>query len=429
MTEGLTMLDTYRVPAENLTPLRAKLAKITKQAVKLGLPPVTLTEVRRETEPYEELDVLTGEKILKARIWVIIQVHGSQPKLAGWQFVATLAPSDEGTIISAVPGQTVPEQYRNTDAHCDHCHTVRRRREIYVVRHEDGRTAQVGSNCLRDFLGGTDPQAVADYAQMLGAFALSAASGDPLDPRFQGEAAWPLDYFLTWVAYVIRKAGWCSRSAANAAMDRGQSKTATASWVLDLLRPGENTEKRVWINRHGRPVLLEADQQLAETAISWAQGVTAENDYLHNLGVIARTGAVTYRTSGLAASIIAAYQKTLEQAQEKAERAQAPDIPDFTGRHTFAGTIISVKAGQEYYGHRGPRKMLVQAEAGWRVYGSLPAELERQCMAQGGQDYRDPVGATVTLAASIKRSEKDPKFGFFSRPTLKAVTFPTTVDA
>jgi len=55
-------------------------------------------------------------------------------------------------------------------------------------------------------------------------------------------------------------------------------------------------------------------------------------------------------------------------------------------------------------------KMLVQAEAGWKVWGSRPSSLSDIA-----------AGAKVEFVAQVEPSRDDNKFGFFKRPTQAVV--------
>lgn len=92
-------------------------------------------------------------------------------------------------------------------------------------------------------------------------------------------------------------------------------------------------------------------------------------------------------------------------AKRAAETEAAKPVPATDERITIRGKVISTKAPGEY--DVFPQtKVLVQHADGWKVWGSLPsalASVER--------------GALVEFSAKIKPSDRDPKFGFFSRPT------------
>lgn len=91
------------------------------------------------------------------------------------------------------------------------------------------------------------------------------------------------------------------------------------------------------------------------------------------------------------------------KAEREAEALLAKDVPE--GRFQVTGVILSVKEpdmSQQFPAWR----MTVKTADGYRVFGSVPAALK-------GVDK----GAMVTFSAEVKRSDRDAKFGFYSRPT------------
>lgn len=90
-------------------------------------------------------------------------------------------------------------------------------------------------------------------------------------------------------------------------------------------------------------------------------------------------------------------------AQRAAEHEAAASLPA-AGRIAIKGEVVSIKRadGINLFSDR----MIVKHADGWKVMGTLPAALD---------DAK--VGDVVEFSAAIKPSDRDPKFGFFSRPT------------
>lgn len=102
--------------------------------------------------------------------------------------------------------------------------------------------------------------------------------------------------------------------------------------------------------------------------------------------------------------------RAVTQAQRQAEADKAAPVPVVAKRMTVRGKVLSIKAPDYDRGECGPVRMLVQHATGWKVWGSLPsnlADLQR--------------GAEVEFDAAVKPSDRDTKFGFFSRPTKARV--------
>jgi hypothetical protein len=90
------------------------------------------------------------------------------------------------------------------------------------------------------------------------------------------------------------------------------------------------------------------------------------------------------------------------EAERKAERDAAAPCPK--GKHTVRGLIVSIKDKETMYGLT--LKATVKSTEGFLVWGTLPKAV---IMAN--------VGDEIEFSATIEPSERDPKFGFFRRPT------------
>lgn len=90
------------------------------------------------------------------------------------------------------------------------------------------------------------------------------------------------------------------------------------------------------------------------------------------------------------------------EAESAALLASGATVP--IGRQEVSGTVKSLKFVDNAYG--GSLKMLVALDNGTRVYGTVPNSI---C------DVHD--GDRVTFTATFKASDRDPLFGFYSRPT------------
>lgn len=105
------------------------------------------------------------------------------------------------------------------------------------------------------------------------------------------------------------------------------------------------------------------------------------------------------------------------QAKRAAEKALAADVPE--GRQTIKGEVLKTEVRDGMYGTEF--KMAVKAEAGFVLWGTIPDNLRLFDDAATGYQRRLTKGDRIELTATIERSEKDPKFGFFKRPKAKLV--------
>lgn len=164
------------------------------------------------------------------------------------------------------------------------------------------------------------------------------------------------------------------------------------------------------------------------------EGGYAENTIKDIVGKLALYGDITAKQAKFVSNLLA----------QIAERA-LPAAPVPAGRYTVRGEVLSTKAVDSFYGTQ--LKMLVKDETGFKVYGSIPGNLElvtgpvREYLPQSevryyeergngrmGQDadgryyleYETQRGLErgdkVEFYATLTPSDDDPKFGFFKRP-------------
>lgn len=114
----------------------------------------------------------------------------------------------------------------------------------------------------------------------------------------------------------------------------------------------------------------------------------------------------------LAAAEKAIAKSVEKQAAKEAAVASLQPLPE--GRFEYTGIIASVKVVENIYSYHGGStvKMLVETDLGYRLYGTMPSELVRQLWGT----TEDGVGQRVKFTASAKLSDRDPLFGYFSRP-------------
>lgn len=354
------MRETYVIPAGNLAEFEHQLAQLNKRAKRLGVEPIRFTTSHAFAD-HAYRDPQTGERCLwrdhevsrdddgkfvvgeerqfdghsfafgqdepitligVVEPWLHLTVEGETPKFAGWRFIATLSPltGDEGdteNLVSAVPGEECPAEYRSRIGECDHCNAKRRRRETFVVSHDDGQTKMVGRQCLKDFLGHKNPHSLASMAQLLGELRCLCDGAGDIDGFGGGSrqvSAWNLDHFLSQTAASVRLNGWTSGGAA-----RDTFRTSTKQHVLYLLSPPLVSNH--WKEEATKHEPTAEDRERAAAAIAWAETLGGDgeelNDYLYNLSAISRIGIVNYKTAGFAASFLVAHAKAEEREIER----------------------------------------------------------------------------------------------------------------
>src|SRR4051794_23668881 len=187
---------TFRVLRRNLPELQMRIGRLARRAERLGTAPLVLRECGEDGGEY-----------------TLVVLEGEPPTLAGWTLAAVVDHRD-GEPRLRVTSSAAPalDPRRFCEPRCDHCRLRRRRAATFVVWHAaTGRVRQVGTGCLRDFLGGHDPGRLcrqAEYLLMAREVIAAAAAAPPV--AVDGVA---LQTFAAHAAMVVRAHGWVTRDA------------------------------------------------------------------------------------------------------------------------------------------------------------------------------------------------------------------------
>src|ERR1700691_1883636 len=155
-TENETPTRTWWLDEGEIAPTIVKIEKITARATKRGFDSLYTYGPTGEVhhEPVYEDPMDSRSKILYYETKVEFQVTGTAPKLAGWPFLATLTWEGDVLVTRCLPGYEGRVHAEKITPHfCDHCKVDRYRNDTYLVEDESGTQLQVGSSCVKDFLG------------------------------------------------------------------------------------------------------------------------------------------------------------------------------------------------------------------------------------------------------------------------------------
>lgn len=136
------VIQEFKIPDGNLASLQERIAKLSKKAVKLVGQPITLTVVNTFDVERTKHDFVSGQKVGTGQFdrFHTVTISGPRPKLAGWVFSAALdvvdVDGERAVMVRNAPGETIPTHLREHVEGCDHCHTNRRRKTLYVLRKE-----------------------------------------------------------------------------------------------------------------------------------------------------------------------------------------------------------------------------------------------------------------------------------------------------
>lgn len=406
-------MTTYAIPRFRFDNLASTIAKLNRRAERLGVEPLRFAATGAEWCHVEYEPALHGERHEIRRHWEVVEVEleGGQIKLPGWTFCGTIEHLDGENVLRAVPGQTIPEHYRDAAKACDHCGLDRQRIDTFVVVSDAGEYRQVGRSCTADYLGSVDPQRLASWLEAV--YEAVASGGD--DDGYGDEGRGPRgrrtyrpDEIVAIANAAVRAFGF------HKSLEAGSTKGTVMSWMVGG-KPQEMLVKR------GMEVTAE-DYEQAEAMVAWAAEQGRDNDYIANLAVYARQERVDDRAMGLLASLPTAYGRAMGQIAERkardekraAEREHAQPAP--SGRQTIEGIIVGQKTVENDYGVQV--KLTLLMESGWRLYVSEPAGISGEAR----------IGDTVRMTVAVEPSQDDATFAWGKRPTKASIIAKAQVE-
>ena len=323
----------YEIPEDNMEALFTKLNKLNKKAKRFGLPETTVKETG---ERFETRKKNREEYTIR---FIEIEVNfGAIPVLDGWSFIARIDHDGViGNTVAVVPGLFLPEQYRNAESNCEHCGHKRNRKRTYICEHTDGRFIQVGSTCLKDFIGKLSPDYVLTCASIY--FDADGMINELREPREERATRYfNLRHFLAESVKVIKRDGWLSVSKARESYN--EHAVPTVTYILNDLFP----------ERGYTPDEPTADDwATADKVIDWAKTMDENNksDYAFNCAKIARAGLLKSDHFALIASLVASYNRAMGKATERELAARIRETSTHYGeikkRYDMTLTVLSVQ--------------------------------------------------------------------------------------
>lgn len=423
----------YRVPSYNAPILTEKLTKLRKRAEKIGELTVEWCADTREEIVHDDGTV--------SRYYFFV-VNADPIRIAGWAFLAKLTIEEGGVLVSKIPGAARAWQLHRENAEsgwdideattaaqaaldamnlgayadeatacdCDHCGLDRRRKTTYLVEEiATGAIKQVGSSCLRDFLG-TDPANVLRYAEYLRE--LDDFGNDDEDGwKLAGGASAQRDIstigYLWHVCAMIRVNGWAARSGS----DNPTADQATQNlWALSERRKNK-WGVQLWVD------IEEADKERAKAALAWGlehfSNLKATefglSDFDRNMLVAVRGTCISANTKGILAYLPVAHarflEKEIEKARETEEARESNHVGTVGQRGPFTLTCLKIFETEGRFGTTFITQFEDEAGNRFKWFGSY--ELDRgktysgTWTIKGHEEYKGVKETVVTRPAKI----------------------------
>ncbi len=297
----------------------------------------------------KEVKVNNGSAIAEYVTKVEVELNVPEISFGGFTFVATLIDESGDIITRVAPGQDL-KGYRPKDAVCDHCGITRQRNKTYIVRDADGKISQVGSSCIRLFLGFA-PTSLWTLEYDLAEFEASEGEGGYSNG---GTSSYDVRELIA-LAYAITDGGKGYRSARSCEY----SGVPTSSRVWFHLYPRfegfKNAAEEAAARAEHHAIIAAKEAVTAETidaVIASAATLSSDTDYGSNMQILVGKERVTSKSVNMLISILAVFTKERTQRAEKAAKVQG-----FIGEagdkvEGIEAVVTDVKPIESTYGYR-----------------------------------------------------------------------------
>jgi len=324
--------------------------------------------------------------------WKVIQVECEPVKFSGWEFLS-VAEVEQGVVLTRGIGsaeEVKPSQVRV--GYCDHCQTSRSRKKYIFVKNESGEIKQVGSSCVKDFLGWEFVP-----SQLLQWSNLEEIGRGTSAPR------WPSTVSVAAVALLAT-----AKSGYKSAKSHGE-QGSTKYEVLEILNPDSQYGKLL---RRGYGITFPlTEQQLSkgQELVAFAQSFEGDSAYAENLRAVASLPYQTFSTIGVFVSSIIAKQKLEGQDQKTVKVYKSEQIAPVGERVEIQVTVLSKKAIETPFGismlwvfESGDYKVK-WFDSGYSFDAEVGEELTIKGTIKGADEYQ---GTFSTLVSRVKKVEK-----------------------
>lgn len=307
-------------------------------------------------------------------------ITGEAPKYNGWTFIATLDWDSvaDSLIVRSISEDVKVDRASLVKGHCDHCSVQRFRKNTYVVVNEAGEQKQVGSSCIKDFLGHA-ANIVFITADEVGEEAFGGSmSGDPVADTLSVLA-------IAWAA--TRAFGYVPSSAFS-----GSTKEVVGGILWG----------RSKMDREARAAIVEyvAGSDAAAVEIRdfiLSDAFSGDSDYVLNLKAILGSETVTPKNIGFLVSAPQAFaramEKTLIREREKSATADSVHVGTVGDKVEIEATISRINYIESNWGVTVLYTLLATDGNVYKWFASREALGEKQ-------------GVTVKVKGTIKNHDE-----------------------
>jgi hypothetical protein len=284
LSKGGNMRE-FRISEVNVEKTLIKAQKIAQRGQKQGLSGGFKVSIQERVEEIKGVEFQ----------YQVLVIEGEPLKYQGWEFVGVAEFVEEQIILHGISEEIAIQASDVKKGYCDHCQKVRNRGKVIFVKSEDGKLSQVGSSCVKDFLGWNF------YASAL-------VTEQDFEDEFGGVSGGGISAISTEaiIAHAIKavqKLGYVKASGEG---------LSTKDLVWGVLK-NINQYNEIWAeNEIGEAG--EAEYEKARQLIEWGKNFEGESSYAQNVRSVCQLGFQKDSTVGIAVSIVKVEANQREKA-------------------------------------------------------------------------------------------------------------------
>lgn len=336
----ISEISIISIPQFRIVELEKEIKKINNKGKKFGNGGISTNIVAS----YEKTIIVEDSNKVSRRVvvkFVDIQILGNVPTLSGWKLLGVIEYNP--LVIHTMFNEVIPESYWNDRSYCDHCNSLRNRNKTIIIS-KDGIIKQIGSTCIKDYLGLSATQ-VLGYLESLQSFL------NTFDDNFSYSHN-DLDYYgidpIELIADAIRIIsvyGFIKTSDENIELGKISTKSRLLEYYFGSIEAINHIRSRM-----DSSIGIEDAENRAKLIIEWVENSDNNSEFMFNIRNIIKQ-SVRIRHFGYIAGIVACYNKEFDnKTTDDNGFINEYMVEAIKSRISIEVRLLSIKTIEGYYG-------------------------------------------------------------------------------
>ena len=273
----------FRISEVNVDKTLARAQKIAQRGQKQGLSGGFKVSIQ------DRVEIINGVECQ----YKVLVIEGEPLKYQGWEFIGVAEFIEEQIILHGFSDENPIQVSDVKKGYCDHCQKVRNRGKVIFVKNKEGKLSQVGSSCVKDFIGWTFYASALvteeDFAEEFGGY------------QFGGISAISTEAIIAHAIKAVSKLGYV----------KSAEGVSTKDLVWGVLK-NIHQYNEIWA-KHQIGEAREAEYAKARQLIEWGKNFEGDSSYAQNVRSVCQLKFQTDSTVGIAVSIVKAESNQREK--------------------------------------------------------------------------------------------------------------------